>query len=490
MKNKRKVMLINPPQLSSGEGMRRIMPPLGLLYVGTNLLKRGYNVDILDSPLEGYDNVEKREGGYVEYGLSDESLKKRVRDSSPDVVGISSSFSARHNGAKNISNQVRKITDAPIIMGGLHSNLLAEEIIRQKQADYVVLGEGEFRTPDLLDELSEGKIPQTEGIVYSNSGEAIFTGPPSPIKDLDSIPLPDRGLVDLERYFRIGLPFAPFSKSERAVQIFASRGCPMSCSFCSTKNYWGKYRARTVKNVLEEVRDVVEKHDVRELQFIDDNLTFNKRRSKELFSGLEKFGLNWCTPNGVMVNTLDKELIEAMARSGAYQLSFAIESASERVRRDLIGKRVPPKEKVRELVSIARDNGIQVHGLFVLGFPGEAKEEIEASFRYPYEVGFSSVAFFNLSPLPGSKILKQCIEKGYVDSGAAQVSNFKTPEIRIPENSPDYFGFSPEELADRIEEETQRFHEASRREHPEEWEAKFSNFNKIHKSDNLMESIH
>jgi len=376
-------------------------------------------------------------------------------------------------------------------MGGLHSNLISRSLINSYQADYVILGEGEFRTGALLDSLNRDKKPEMDGIVYSDSGKIILTGKPKPIPKLDSIPFPNRDLVDMEDYFRIGLPFAPFSKSERAVQIFSSRGCPMSCTFCSTKNYWGSYRSRSIENVLGEVEKVVEKYGVKELQFIDDNLTLQKDRSKKLFLGLEKYALHWCTPNGVMVNTLNRDLLEAMARSGAYQLSFAIESASKRVREEIIHKKVPSKEKVKELVSIARDNGIQVHGLFVLGFPGEKREEIEETFRYPKEVGFSSVAFFNLSPLPGSEIFRKCVEKGYINLKTRQVSNFRTPEIRIPKDSPDYFGFEPEELVERIREETFQFHEYSKRTYPEEWDEKFKNFNILHGGiEGSTDSIH
>lgn len=491
-KNKKikKVMLINPPQLAPVDGMKRIMPPVGLLYVGAGLKKGGYDVDVLDSPMEGYQNERNSGDGYLLYGLDNKQTLKRIENSKPDVIGISLSFSSRYNNTKKLIQIIRNKVNVPIIVGGLHANLIANELVQSHLADYVILGEGEFRTRNLLDAIQKTQIPNMDGVVYFDSGQVISTGIPKPILNLDKIPFPDRELIDIENYFDIGLPFNPFSRSERAIQILGSRGCPMNCSFCSTKNFWGGYRSRSVENILTEIQESIEKYGVREVQFIDDNLTINRERSKSLFSKLEEYHLNWCTPNGVMVQTLDEEMIKLMAKSGAYQMSFAIESGSERVRRDLIGKFVPPKEKVKKLVDIARDNGVQVHGLFVLGFPGETKEEIEASLRYPAEVGFGSVSFFNLSPLPGSRIFEECLKKGYIDSRKAQPNNFRSPEIKIPQTSPDYFGFTPQELVTRIEEETQRFHENSKKKYPEEWERKFANYKKIHSDLKLVDSLY
>jgi radical SAM superfamily enzyme YgiQ (UPF0313 family) len=470
----RKVLLINPPNTMPADSVRRIGEPLGLLYLGAALEKEGYHVTVFDMACEGYDNCNVRDG-YVTYGSSPYDLKRVVEERKPDVVGVSCMFTAREKDTFEACLALREIDRSiPVVLGGLHPSLFPERFIDSGFADYVVIGEGEFRLCRLLQCINEDRTPDFDGVAY-RVGKVYKINPMGTrIEDLDSIPIPDRDLVDMEKYIRIGVPFAPFSYKQRVAQILATRGCPNRCNFCAAVNYWGrKIRARSVENIIREMRLLKERYNIEEIQFVDDNLTFNKGFAAQLFTEMKELDLKWCTPNGLMFNTLDADLIRLMAESGAYQLSFGIESASERVLKEIIHKAVNLKI-VKRIVGEAHGYDISVHGMFVVGFPGETKEEIMETLDFPFRAGFDSVSYFVAQPLPGSELYRQCKERGYLAENFSTI-DFKTANIRVPKDSPDY-NMEPEELIKLVDRRTREFNVWAKMQYPERWKRKFERY--------------
>lgn len=474
-----KIMLINPSNTMPKDSVRRLTTPLGFLYMGAILRDAGYDVKILDSTCEGYYNT-KVGGGYITYGLSDDEVVERIRRYGPDVVGISSMFSAHQKNALHQCDLVKLVNkEIPVVLGGIHPSMLPEESIRKNSVDYVMIGEGEYRLLNLLNSLNEGRKPDFDGIAYKKNGEIIINPMKTRIENLNSLPLPARDLIDMKKYIEVGVPFAPFSRKERVEQIMTSRGCPFNCVFCCSIKYWGrKVRMRSVENIIKEIDELVNKYNIQEIQFSDDNLTVNKDKAKELFKRLKPYNLSWCTPNGLMVKTLDEEMIKLMAESGAYQFSFGIESGSRRVLKEIIHKQVPPKEEVKKLVNICHEYDIQVHGMFIVGFPGETKKEMFETLDYPFDTNLDSASFFIASPLPGSELYRQCKEKGYLDEKKLKI-DFKSSEIIIPKDSPDYV-MSKEELEGLVDDKTREFNEFAKAKNPGAWDKKFAQFLKRH----------
>ncbi len=476
----KKILLINPANTMPQDSVRRLATPLGLLYIGAVLKNSGYDVEILDSTCGGYYNTKVQEG-YITYGLSDEQIIQRIKDAKPDMVGITSMFSAHQKNAIHHCELVKSVdSKILVVLGGVHPSLFPSDTAKNDSVDFVVTGEGEYRLLKLADSLNQGKLDfEFDGIAYKKDGKVIFNPMTARIEDLDSLPFPARDLIDMEKYIEIGVPYAPFPRKERVEQIMTSRGCPFNCVFCSTKTHWGrKFRMRSVDNIIKEIEELVSKYNIQEIQFSDDNMTVDKERAKELFKRLKAYGLAWCTPHGLMVKTLDLDMIRLMAESGAYQLTFAIESGSERVLKEIIHKEVPPKGKVKELVEECHKYNIQVHGMFVVGFPGETKEEIFQTLEYPFEVGFDSVSFFIANPMPGSELYAQCKEKGYLNEKSYR-GDFKSAEINIPENSEE-FVMPPEELVELVDKKTREYNEFSKSKNPGAWETKFGQFLKKH----------
>ncbi len=477
----RKVMLINPSNAIPKDSVRRLTVPLGILYIAA-CLEDKYCVSILDSTCEGYYNT-KIQGDELIYGLTDNQVKKRIKDFDPDIVGVSCMFSSSYERAQHHCQLVKEVKDVPVVLGGIHPSLFPEESILHDAVDFVIAGEGEIRFRKLLDMLNEGKEDfHFDGIAYKKKGKVIHNVRTTAIEDLDALPFPARNLIDYERYMKIGVPYAPFSRGKRVCQILTSRGCPFNCFFCSTVKFWGRqFRMRSVDNIIAEIKYMIDEYNVDEVQFPDDNLTLHRNRTKELFTRYkDEIGLPWCTPTGLMVKTLDKPLAKLMAESGAYQVTFAIESGSERVLKEVIHKPVPPKKKIKELVDEFHQNDVQVHGLFIVGFPGETKEEMMQTLTYPFDIGFESVTFFIANPMPGSALHRFCSERGYLPEHTKL--NFKTSEIVIPGDSPD-FVMTNEELEALVDEKTREYNEFSRNKFPDKWETKYKQFLERHGED-------
>jgi radical SAM superfamily enzyme YgiQ (UPF0313 family) len=290
--------------------------------------------------------------------------------------------------------------------------------------------------------------------------------------------------VDFEGYIKIGVPFAPFPRRERVAQLLTSRGCPYKCNFCSAVNYWGrKFRVRSVDNVIQEIDELVTKYNIQEIQFVDDNMTIDAKRAKELFSRMIDYDLVWCTPNGLNVNHLDGEMIDLMAKSGAYQLSIAVESGSQEILNNVIHKPID-LNKVKPIVDRAHKNGISIHGMFIVGFPGETKQQILQTLDFPKKIGFESVSFFIATPLPGSELYDECMKKGYlVDKAYEELDfekmDFKSVNIRIPRDSKDYT-IDPQELTELVDKRTREYNEWSKKKYPEKWKEKYKLYLETH----------
>jgi len=478
----KRILLINPSIKLLDDSLRRLTTPLGLLYIGTALKKNGYDVKVVNSPCDGYDNVTDVGNGYITYGLSDDEIRKSVREFDPDLVGVGNLFSAQRDSTFHHCGLVKEVKDVPVVVGGIHPTLSARDCINDPSIDYVIMGEGEYRILELVNGLNKGKKDfKFDGVAFKRNGESIINPTTKRIDDLDEFGIPDRSLIDMEKYLGIGVFYSPFPKRERADRIMTSRGCPFKCVFCAYTT--GKKMVfRSVDNVIGEIEDLVENFNIKEIQISDDNFTVDRKRAMALLKKMEPYDISWCTPNGIMVHTLDKELIEAMGRSGAYQLTFNIESGSQRVLKEIIGKRVPEKEAVRDLVKICHDNGIETHGQLMIGLPGETREEIFETLNYSYKVNFDSVSIFLANPLPGSQLFELCKEKGYLKKDATV--DLKSSEIVIPQNDPN-FVMPGEEMERLVDEAVINYNEYVKRKDPEKVEKKLEVFNKLNKGKDL-----
>jgi magnesium-protoporphyrin IX monomethyl ester (oxidative) cyclase len=314
--------------------------------------------------------------------------------------------------------------------------------LRQSGADYVVLGEGEQTLRELVEYCRGTNIGRPDGVAWREGAEIKVLPRVKFIANPDDIPLPARHLLDMERYFAINRPHGP-QTTPRVANMITSRGCPGTCVFCAIHGIWGKsYRGRSVANVMAEIRELVNKYNVGEIQFEDDNLTFDRGRAAALFRAMsaEFPGLRWGAPNGVAVWALDDELVGLMAESGCHFVTLAVESGNQRVLTEVMRKPLH-LAKAKHYADKLRARGVRVDAMFVIGLPGETQAEIEDTVRYALALELDDVSFFIATPYPGTALYEQCVAGGLLaaDYALDKLQVHKRGFIKTPE-------FTPEEI--------------------------------------------
>lgn len=435
-----RIMLLSPKYTLYKDDVRRCVAPIGLAYLAAFLEKGGYQVKILDVAAEGYYNV-KEHGDFVTYGLEDEEIKKRIMEFKPDVVGVSCIFSTQYENVKHILKLV-KGTDKNIVTltGGSHPTYTSDELLDFDCMDYVVMGEAELPTLQLLNALNNGSdLSGIGGLAYREGREKCINRQLQYIINIDELPFPARHLLNMETYFKINMPQNPYPKGRRVVQIITSRGCSAKCVFCTTTNFWGnRYRGRSPQSVIAEIKELKDKYNIDEIQFTDDNLTLNKARAMEILDGMKDLGLRWCVPQGIAIWALDEELLEKMKESGCYQLTFAVESGNQDVLNKIIKKPLN-LNKVKPLVKKAHELGIGIHAFSICGLPGETVEQMHETYNFIKDCGFDSASFFLATPLIGSELLKICQENNYLKRDIScndmlfKIGNISTPDFKAEE---------------------------------------------------------
>ena len=326
-----------------------------------------------------------------------EAFKEAVLQQRPDFVGISSHTSEYAPILDVAVDAVKAVLpDAPVIAGGVHVTTNPRLVMDNPNIDYACRGEGEYLLREwLLYMLGRGGLPE-KGLVHRENGEVVVQDLVL-VEDLTVLPWPDYGLVDLDRYIQADRPSGSNRYPEfPGTVMVVTRGCPFRCSFCQVEDISGlKIRARDPDAVVEHLEGLKRRHGIRSLTFSDDNLFSNKKVAKKLFRVMieRDLGLKWHA-DAVALFSLDDEMMDLMRDSGCVGINIAVESGSQRVLTDLIGKPIKNLKIVPDIIRRVRRRGMFVLANFMIGFPGESWEEIRETVRFAEHCGADYVKFF------------------------------------------------------------------------------------------------
>ena len=436
-----RIMLINPPVRHPSFADKITCQPMGLAYLAA-VLRTDYEVKILDTQALGRDQERWFMWNFIEYGMPHEETVKEIEKFSPQVVGISCLFSSQLPIVMELTKKIKESFPSIItVTGGTHPSFLPEDSLGRAPAlDYIMIGESEQSFPELLRLLAAGKSPETvDGVAWRENGKVRVNPKTRWIEDLDSIPFPAYDLLPMEKYFEINVPFMYYSKSPRNTSFLTSRGCPFKCAFCSSCHYWGnKVRYRSIENVLAELRMLKAEFGIEEVKFEEDNLLLNRERAKKLFRGMiaEKMNLHWNMPNGAYImSLLDEELVKLMKESGCFEVTLAFESGDQEVLDNIIHKPLD-LSRAGEAVKNLRGHDIDIHAYFIIGFPGETRQQIKNSFRLANKYRLDKPYFFAFTPLPGSELYAECVAKGIYDPEKTFTANYAIGSITTDQFNP------------------------------------------------------
>jgi anaerobic magnesium-protoporphyrin IX monomethyl ester cyclase len=302
--------------------------------------------------------------------------------------------------------------DVQVVFCGPHHSMYSPDFLKQhRDVDYVIQGEYELVLLDLVQRLARREpITDVLGLIY-RSGEDIVVNERRPLEtDLGKFPWPARHHLPMDKYCDLpgGIP-AP------SLQIWASRGCPFHCIFCSWPQIMygsNQYRVRDPKDVVEEIDWCIKKYGFKSVYFDDDTFNIGKPRLLALCEELKKKGID--VPWAIMARAdcMDRELLSAMKEAGLVALKYGVESGVQEIL-DVTGKSLN-LDTVRETVSITRQLGIKFHLTFTFGLPGETIQTIEKTVRLALELNPDSLQFSIVTPFPGSRYFQTLDKQGYI----------------------------------------------------------------------------
>jgi len=358
--------------------------------------------------------------GVLDAGGPD-SVVRRAREWGAGAVGFQlNSFDVRSTPAY-LARIRAELPGVVTLAGGPHPTALPAETFRLfgDRLDYVIRGEAEDGFRALLDLLAAGRpspeaLSAVPGLVW-RSGDGTLRQNPTATTDLERLPLPRWDLLDPGRY--PPAPHSAFFRRFPVAPVAVSRGCPYPCSFCAgSLIHQREVRYRRIEAVLEEIVLLHDRHGVREIHFVDDNLTYDAERAHALCAGLRRlpFRLTWSCPNGVRLDRVDRALAEHMRAAGCYSVGLGIESGSERVLRRI--RKGLDLATIRRQVPMLHAAGLETRGFFVLGFPTETPREMEATVELALELPLDFAHFMLFHPFPGTRAYEEAARESGVAS--------------------------------------------------------------------------
>lgn len=354
-----KILLVNPN--SNFLISEKVFPSLGLLYLSAYLKKHGYaDVSLID--------------------MNDENpLPEEI---TADVVGFYSNTPqfplvvkvAKELRARNL------IKDAVYVFGGPHVSGKPEDGLAE--ADVVVVGEGERAFLDIIRK-REDRSPQDRLMKYDY------------IKNIDEIPFPDRGLIDVKSY-------KYFIDGRLTTTVISSRGCPFGCNFCAN-NAWGKsLRMRSPENLIEELKLLKRDYGYESFMFFDDTMTVDKKRMDRICDLIKELDVIYrCF---IRSDTVDQNIIAKMRDSGCVEVGIGVESGSQRILNN-VNKGETVKMNMRA-IKLCHAAGIRTKGFLIVGLPGEDRNSIKETVSFLEEANLNDLDISIYTPYPGSYIYK------------------------------------------------------------------------------------
>jgi len=415
--NGMKVSFVNAgpnADLDEREGKKSLAswPPLGILYLAAVLEQSGVEVSVLDQAAKGFTVKE---------------TVSWIKAEDPEILGFST-FATSGRTAALISDEIKKENpNLPVVFGNFYATFNPERILRKYPAvDVIVRGEGERTIIDLAECFKKkGRLKDVLGITFRNGDDVVSTAERPLIKDLDSLPFPDRALID-EDYHSVmaGVNVAP----RKFTSLVSSRGCVYRCRFCCCTQFArNRWRSRSVESTLEELLFLASE-GYEQFIFVDDNFTARPKKVVELCRKMrkEKLDMEWICEG--RVDNASYQMFWEIAKAGCRILYFGIESANQRIL-DYYNKRITP-EQSETAVRTARKAGADVIvGSFIVGAPDETREEILSTIEFANRIPIDVPQFNILGVYPGTDLWNEFEAKGLLKAGDYWETGIAVSEI-------------------------------------------------------------
>jgi anaerobic magnesium-protoporphyrin IX monomethyl ester cyclase len=344
-----------------------------------------------------------------------------------DCACISSFASMNYSYVLYLAEAVKKRYPVPVVVGGLLSDLHYPLLLQKKFIDICVIGEGEETAVDLFRNIHN--LDSVKGIAYKQNGQIKLNPPRELIKDLDTLPMPNFKLWNMERYLRQNLwaedlttryeewpsILPPKEQLTPNMALFFGRGCPFRCKFCSRS--YQSVRFKSVDKIIEEMNFFKEQYHIKAVHFYDELVVFKKSTTYELCQKIEKTGLYWdCQAR---VNTIDKDILRALKKANCYSIGLGLESGSNKILKAM--DKGITREQSLAVLKEARQANMHLKLQLMFGYPGETEKDLAETLDLVKKSGYPPRRLTWTTPLPGSEIYDDAIKQGLIKDEEAYI---------------------------------------------------------------------
>ncbi|MBI4776886.1 MAG: radical SAM protein [Deltaproteobacteria bacterium] len=352
--------------------------PIGLWYIAAVLKERGHQIEVLN-----WFDMKNR--------ASD--IERELIRRKPDIIGCSI-LNANRWGGIEIARIAKKIDpNVKVVFGGPTPTCLWEHFLTHfSEIDLVVIGEGERSFLNLIEHLSAGDsegMESVSGIAFRKEGRCVRTKDADRIELLDELPIPSR-------YFRYQ-------------HVASSRGCVNKCTFCASPSSWDRrIRTHSPDYFVDQIELLVQK-GVSFFYVSDDTFTIHRDRVIAICKMIleRNLKISWYAISHV--GYVDVEILYWMRKAGCIQISYGVESGSEKIRKQL--QKHITNDQIRRAFKLTTQYGILARAYLIYGCPGETWETIQETIDLIHDIKPLSVVFYILDIFPGTALYNDMIRR-------------------------------------------------------------------------------
>jgi radical SAM superfamily enzyme YgiQ (UPF0313 family) len=380
---------------------------IGPAFIGAFLRAHGHQVGFVRARLDSTD------AEVIEQILSEDAA----------LVGVSLT-TRQWLRARQLIQALRTRSDVPVIAGGIHATFAPEAILASEGFDFVCLGEGEQPMLDLVEALESGGATDCIANIWKRGSPGRPRARP-PLAPLDRLPFLARDLLD---------------EPVGTVHIATQRGCPFPCTYCAARMYNQLYaadgeeygRRRSHANVLAELHELRAQDRLGYVIFLDDTFTINHSWVMQF---CRLYGEEIGAPFSLhaRVETVNQGLLQMLAAAGCRQITYGVESGSERVRRSIMRRQVT-NQRFKDVFRWTREAGILLTANFMLGLPGETRDDLEQTLELAEELNVADFGYFVFYPYPGTHLFDECVARGYLPADYLErPANHRESILELPD---------------------------------------------------------